>query len=224
MSGRQNFAKLKRTGTKDGSVASLANGRDTRGLRTLTTATVATLHSDLHVMMGLDLSLTGTGLCVVSSNRVRHLHLKTLPLHDLPKRADTQIYNGKFYGTDEERIAYIALTIMEEWRDAQPDLVLIEGYSYGSKGRALSGLHELGGVVKHHLWAVNALWIPIAPTTNKTYSTGNHRADKNQMLARARMMWPACPNHDVADAFLLARYGLRKYDELVESVMHEEAA
>jgi crossover junction endodeoxyribonuclease RuvC len=174
--------------------------------------------------MALDLSLTGTGLCVLSKNRVRYQYLRTDLIHNLPKRADSQVYNGKFYGTDEERIAYIVLMVMEEWRESQPDIVLIEGYSFGSKGRALSGLHELGGVMKHHLWAAEALWLPIAPTALKTYSTGNHRADKEAMLARARMMWPACPNHDVADAFLLARLGMRRYDKLVESVIREEAA
>ena len=167
--------------------------------------------------MGLDLSLTGTGVCVLSRTRIRYRYLQTDLAHNLPKRADSQIYNGKFYGSDEERIAYIVLTIMEEWRDSHPDLVLIEGYSYGSKGRALSGLHELGGVMKHHLWGSEVLWLPIAPSTNKTYATGNHQATKDQMLDRAREMWPTCPNHDVADAFLLARYGLRRYPELVEA-------
>lgn len=184
--------------------------------------------TSMTVTMALDLSLTGTGLCVLSKNRVRFQHLRTDLIHNLPKKADSQLYNGKFYGTDEERIAYIALNIMEEWRESQPDIVLMEGYSFGSKGRALSGLHELGGVVKHHLWTVDALWLPIAPTTLKVQATGNHRADKKQMLARARMMWPNCPDlppgQDVADAFLLARLGMRRYDKLVEAVIQDEAA
>lgn len=174
--------------------------------------------TSLLVTMGLDLSLTGTGLCVLSRNRVRHCHLKTKPLNALPKRAEKQLHNGVFFGTDEERIAYIALVVMEEFRSSLPDLVLLEGYSFGSKGRALSGLHELGGVIKHHLWASSAPWIPVQPSENKKYATGTGSADKDLMMSRALRLWPRCPNHDVADAFHLARYGLREYTSLVEPV------
>lgn len=171
------------------------------------------------LIMGLDLSLTATGLVLLTRGTVRHLLIKTKPLTALPKKADgNPLWNGIFHGTNEDRNAYIAISIMELWVEHAPDLVLIEGYSFGSKGSALSALHELGGVVKNYLWIADALWLPISPNTNKSYATGNHQAKKPEMIARAQKLWSGCPDEDnVADAFHLARYGLRKFAQLVEA-------
>jgi Holliday junction resolvasome RuvABC endonuclease subunit len=58
--------------------------------------------------------------------------------------------------------------------------------------------------------------VVIAPGTLKKEATGNGRASKPEMLAKARETFPECPNHDVADAYFLARLAYDCYEDLVE--------
>ncbi|MCX5318137.1 hypothetical protein [Streptomyces sp. NBC_00154] len=46
----------------------------------------------------------------------------------------------------------------------------------------------------------------VAPTSVKKFVTGSGRADKDKMLLAVYMRWQfEAPNHDVADAYTLAR-------------------
>lgn len=125
--------------------------------------------------------------------------------------------NGKFRGDHQECIDYVKRKVEIAFRKTRPDIVLIENYSFGSKGSALSVLHELGGVVKDMLWRHEAVWTVISPQTLKVAATGKAGASKDEMLAAARLMWHECPEHNVADAFHLAQYAIEKYDNLCEA-------
>lgn len=168
--------------------------------------------------------MTGTAIVVSKDGTKSPLHferIQTKPLTAKPKKATTHWHNGIYFGTDEERINLIALTIRKRWRQFSPDLVLLEGHSFGSKGRALSGLHELHGVVKHRLHLTEAPWLLVAPSAVKEHATGNGNASKAMMLEAAQSVWPECPNNkdaDEADAYWLCDFGIVKYDDLVEVV------
>lgn len=171
--------------------------------------------------MGLDLSLTGTGMVVLAKGKVRWRFLPTAPLHQLPKSAASQMHRGVFHGTSEERVGYIAYQIMAAWIRCRPSIVVIEEYAFSRGKSQAHALGELGGVVKHYLWVSEALWLPLTSTSNKLNATGNGQADKDEMIEKARKLWPSFPefkgNDNVADAFHLARYGLRNFAKLVEA-------
>lgn len=93
------------------------------------------------------------------------------------------------------------------------DLVVIEGYSMGSKGRAMLDLAELGGIVRHHLYCAGIPYLEVPPQTLKIYATGSGTADKFDMVDAAQQRL-AYPGHrpDEADALWLRAFGLDKLD------------
>lgn len=185
-------------------------------MSTSTKATTARANQGT-IVLGLDLSLTGTGVVVLTPTKVIHKHLPTKPINALPKSAEGQMWKGTYYGTLEDRIGWIAANVLYAWMKAKPDLTIIEEYAFSRHSRGLSGLHECGGTVKHYLWLVDALWLPVGSKTAKMHATGNGNAGKDEMIAAARRMWDCPDNDDIADAFALAHYGLRNFAELVQA-------
>ena len=94
---------------------------------------------------------------------------------------------------------------------AGAELVVLEGYSFGSQGRAIFQIGELGGVVRFWLWGHGLPTVEVAPSTLKKFSTGKGNCGKDAMIAAAirRFGFEGCDNNE-ADAYLiwcLARHG-----------------
>lgn len=62
------------------------------------------------------------------------------------------------------------------------DLVVIEGYSYGSKGQAVINIGELGGVIRVALHELHLPVVEIPPACLKRYATGRGNASKDDVL------------------------------------------
>lgn len=187
-------------------------------LSTFTRETTVPKKSDELKVLGLDLSLSCTGIVVLTHTSVKWKAVKTKRLNELPKRATSAMWNGVFYGNTEDRITFVVLSVFQAWTQVRPQLVCVEDYAFSRHSRALTPLHELGGVVKHYLSIGEILWLPVGSTESKKYATGKGTASKPQMLARARQLWPGCPKiFDVADAFHVARFGLRERANLIQS-------
>lgn len=170
--------------------------------------------------MGLDLSMTGTGLVVCRRGTRTPLtsrRIETLPMTQFPKRAESQLWKGKFYGQEDERIEYITAKCMRAWNHFRPQITVIEGYAFGAKGNALTALHELGGVMKNKLLAVEAVYVIVPPAQLKLFATGNGRASKEWMVEAAQEIWPDCPSEDEADALHAAKLGVKDYAKLTEA-------
>lgn len=107
---------------------------------------------------------------------------------------------------------------MREWRLALPGLVIIEEQAFSRNKAYARQTGEMTGVVKHRLYLAEAPVDMKTSTHLKKEFTGNGRAGKPQMIAKARSLWPRCPdNEDVADAFSAACYADDHYEELVLS-------
>lgn len=173
--------------------------------------------------VGLDLSLTGTGVVVYDGSRVlRHGCLETEPVPKSAKDRATKLrvrQDGSrvFRGSREERIEWVARRVASTVRKFGPDLfVCVEGYSYGSKGSSMTDLAEMRGVILNRLLRAGIQWDIIAPPTLKKLATGNGRADKAEMVAKAQDEWPGCPDNDnVADAFWLAFEAHKRHEALL---------
>ena len=130
-------------------------------------------------IIGLDLSLTSTGVADKGGTfRIR------------PKSKGAQ------------RLDDIASEIMVLGREAE--LVVIEGYSFGSQGRATFSIGELGGVIRLELHRAGVPWLLVPPSVLKKWATGKGNADKDTMLETAIRKY-AFEGHgnDEADAWLL---------------------
>lgn len=170
--------------------------------------------------MGLDLSLTGTGVVVLRGDDVLHREL----IHTEPKM-----------GSQHMRINLIACTIAELAREHEPDLVGIEGYAFGKMHNS-APLMEVGGVVKHYLFHEECPWTTLPPQSLKVYALGEVpkkpkkvlRKDwgkqvKEMMVQAARDLGCKTYDDNVADAFHLARWARDGFTGLISDALETVA-
>jgi crossover junction endodeoxyribonuclease RuvC len=152
------------------------------------------------VILGLDISLTGTGICVLDTS------LSKKPNSDNFIYFNT-IDTKKQFGM--QRIEYIRKNINSILDEYQPDLVVIEGYAYGAKGRAVFDLGEIGGVVRHLCYSKGFSYKEVPPTVLKKFVTNNGKADKEEvMLVLESRYGRIFQDDNQADAMGLCLYGL----------------
>lgn len=152
-------------------------------------------------VIGLDLSLTSTGLALVQDGQL----LATANVKSKGKKGAT--YDEWF-----ERIEKVHAQVrshLEDWYgDFAIDLGVIEAPSFGSK---FGNPHERAGL----WWKVYrdlTMWhVPVktlAPKSRAKFITGNGNAKKPEVLEAARDRWGQdIENDDIADAVGLAVWG-----------------
>lgn len=137
------------------------------------------------IALGLDLSLTSTGWAVVDD--------------------DSRDYGRIATGHRGMRRLALLRDEVLTLAGRGPDLIAVEGYSMGSRSSAVTGLAELGGVVRLALTEAGHRWVDVSPSTLKTYATGKGNASKNDVLAAAiRRLGYDGSSSDEADALWLA--------------------
>lgn len=84
---------------------------------------------------------------------------------------------------------------------AGADLVVIEGYSFGSKGRAVFDIAEMGGVVRFNLYEWKRAYVEVPPSSLKMFATGKGNAKKIEVFGAAvRKLGLAEDDDNIADA------------------------
>lgn len=162
------------------------------------------------IVCGIDPSLTNTGIAVLFDG-------KPLVLHSIGHGGRS----GATYAQRSDRIVSQARSVVQ-WIDdrcqgplgvlplnKRVDLVVMEGPAYGQN---LPSNHDRAGLWWGLFSAFRARKVPVAvctPTTRAIWATGKGRADKKVVLAEVRSWWPdvKIPNHDIADAAVLALCG-----------------
>lgn len=93
-----------------------------------------------------------------------------------------------------------------------PDLVIIEGISFGSKGAMHAEICGLAYLVRVSLTEAGIPWTEVPPSTLKKFATGKGNADKADVLAAAiRRLNYQGSDHNEADALWLLQMGLHFY-------------
>lgn len=139
--------------------------------------------------MGLDLSLRATGKSVLREDGANV----------------TVVYRNSMKGVP--RLSAIHNNVVETARSTKPELVVIEGYSFGSTHRA-EAIGELGGVIRLALHVRGHRMLIVPPKTLKKFATGNGNAKKSDMKSKAWSRWQFEGVDDNAvDAFCLAKLG-----------------
>jgi crossover junction endodeoxyribonuclease RuvC len=112
-------------------------------------------------------------------------------------------------GTGLPRLIEIRRRVLELAHGAE--LVLVEGYSYGSKGSAVVNIGELGGVVRVALYEARHPVVEIPPSCLKRYATGKGNAPKDEVLAAAiRRLNYQGHDHNEADALWMVQMALAR--------------
>jgi crossover junction endodeoxyribonuclease RuvC len=113
---------------------------------------------------------------------------------------------------DPERFVDIASQILEELHPN--DIIAIEGFSYGSKGKGVSTQYGLGWIIRTFLYERGYDYIEIPPTSVKKFATGKGNVKKDAMVLPIYKHWGFEHSSDnVRDAYVLAK---------VAKALHEE--
>lgn len=148
-------------------------------------------------IVGLDLSLTDTGWACCESDEV------LIGVYELGRVQPKTMGMRRLQQIRDE-----VLTLC-----AGADLVLIEGYSFGSaqkkKNSQAHATGEMGGVVRLALYEEDLAVAEMPPTSLKKFATGKGQCEKGLVLAEAvRRLGYKGGNHNEADALWLMFAGL----------------
>lgn len=143
-------------------------------------------------VLGIDPSLTGFALAFGTRTGKKHEIL------ELSSKSRGQELTNRLRRYDE-----FVLRIQEEITERGPELILIEGYSYASRGSVIS-LGEFGILVRQSLFEVTDNVLEVAPSLLKKFATGKGNAGKSQMVSEITRRYDVTFKTDnEADAFAL---------------------
>lgn len=144
--------------------------------------------------IGLDLSLTSTGIAFGDETAV--IDAKNL--------------------TGVERLVHLRNRISDAigrraTATGRSPLVVVEGYSFGSRNSHAHALGELGGIVRVDLWEAGITYVEVPPTVRAKFATGRGNAGKSEVVsavsARTGIVWEGPGNEDRCDAWVLQEIG-----------------
>lgn len=148
--------------------------------------------------LGLDLSLTGTGVVILKDGKIIKQELiKSKPTGDKP--------------IDElKRIVKIVDDISKVMCSTTFDIAVIENLAFGVRNAtSLTQLAGLNYFVRAMLYNSNTPFVLVAPTSLKKFATSNGAAKKDEMLIAVYKRWGVTILDDnINDAYCLAQLGL----------------
>lgn len=142
-------------------------------------------------IIGLDLSLNSTGVCVMTPDSV---YTETIT-PDKNQALDNRV---------NDILRAILMHVDKE------SITMIEDYAYASfpGSSSVTKLAEINGVVKHDLWSKFIPYFTIAPTTIKKFLTGSGKAKKEDMKLKGYIKYGReFKTSDEVDAYVLAEIG-----------------
>jgi len=105
---------------------------------------------------------------------------------------------------DPKRIVTLIDEIIDHIRPG--DIIGIEGYSYGSKGKGVSFQYELGGMLREWLYRLNLNYTTITPSQLKKFATGKGNTPKDAMaIPIFKRFGFEDKSNNITDAFILAK-------------------
>lgn len=142
-------------------------------------------------ILALDLSLTATGVCHPDGT--------------------TEILAPHKKDRGAARLHAITTAITYRTR-GKADLVVIEGYAFGARGRATFNIGELGGCVRMLLFRDQIPFVEVPPACLKRYATGRGNATKDAVLSAAVLRSGRAMSNDEADAWWLWVMAMQHYN------------
>jgi crossover junction endodeoxyribonuclease RuvC len=148
------------------------------------------------IITALDMSLVATGW---ASNEPKNWRVDD-SLHR--ERSSGVLTPPKTHDRGMRRLRWLRDSVTDLARES--NLVVIEGYAYGAKGKAVINLGELGGVIRLALSDAGRCWVEIPPACVKLFATGKGNAKKDDVYGAAiRKLGYAGNDHNEADALWL---------------------
>lgn len=169
-------------------------------------------------VLGIDLSLTGTGMALIETNA-----------DELVRKAALldKAHSVRYFGTETMLVRLNATPVdpmrpvdwlkWDRWNrildavllmSSGVQRIVIESYAYGALGMRES-LAEIGGIVRWQImknYGVSPLFV--GPMTLKKFLTGSGKSEKDIMLKEVYKRYGVdVDDNNMADAFVLAKIG-----------------
>lgn len=146
--------------------------------------------------MGLDLSCTGTGICVLDADgTVRHL-----------ETVGAKLTRAATVRDKVERLVLIVDRVLRVRDQFAVRDVAVENYSYRAQG-SQNDLAELGGLVKVQLWLRNQVEARVVQVNSaRKEALGAGRIAKPDVVRMVRARGVAASNDNEADAWVVAEW------------------
>ena len=155
------------------------------------------------ISIGIDLSLTGTGVVVIRDGKlVKQELIKSKPA-------------GKKNIDELNRIKNIVTKIEDIVSIYSPDIAVIENLAFGIvKTTSLTQLAGLNYFTRAMLTDAEIPFVLVAPTTLKKFATGKGNCPKDNIMMEIYKRWHVTmTNNNLADAFILAKIGQALFDD-----------
>ena len=144
-------------------------------------------------VVGLDLSLTSTGIATAEGER-----------NIFPKAKATGV----------DRLIYLRDALLECLRPIPAPLIVVEGYAFARKGSHAHSIGEWGGVARVALTEAGCLLAEAPPTNRAKMATGKGNSGKSDVVSHVTKItgrvWDGKGNEDRCDAFVLRQMGLSR--------------
>jgi crossover junction endodeoxyribonuclease RuvC len=119
--------------------------------------------------------------------------------------------------SDPDRFVDLTESILEELHPN--DIIAIEGFSYGSRGRGVSTQYGIGWLIRAELYKRGYEYIEVSPSAVKKFATGKGNEKKENMVLPIFKHWEfEHPSDNVRDAYVLAQIakGIRGISKLTK--------
>ena len=129
------------------------------------------------IYMGVDQSLTGTGVVVIKDDKIIHQQLIVSEKTKNTKSPSID-YTRRLVKIKNE-IKNIILTV-------DPNYIALEGMAFGARGRAIFDIGGLSHILRECFLSLGIPFIIVPPTILKKYWTGKGTANKGDMINEAK--------------------------------------
>lgn len=178
------------------------------------------------VTMGIDPSINCTGVCINTDNKYIYIMITSKMTKKLKSFKHDNIYIKDYNKCDTKGLDYeqkeickvenmrqICDILQDLVKQYSPDMVYMEGISYGSVGSAaLSDLAGLNFMIRYMLRINNIPFYIVSPMSLKKFAVANGSASKELMVFAWKNAEPLLNNvrdikvDDLADAYFLSNY------------------
>jgi crossover junction endodeoxyribonuclease RuvC len=123
---------------------------------------------------------------------------------------------------DPHRFIDIADNLLNEL-DTE-DIIVLEGFSFGSKGQGVSVQYGIGWQIRSELIRCGFKYIEVPPSVLKKFATGKGNCKKEDMVLPIYKKWGFEHKSDnVRDAYVLARIGMALHGKEKLTKVQEES-
>ena len=179
-------------------------------------------------IMGIDPSINCTGVCIYNDSTNRHDYYMIVSKctkkmkdfrHDYVNIIEynkRESNKGEYYVKEYNKSANIhdiCIILRDIIQHHEPDLIQMEGVSYGSRGSAaLVDLAGLNFAIRMTLLDEDIQYNILAPTTIKKFAVGNGSAEKDVMIASWKKLDKNISSidtikvDDLADSFFISHF------------------